>query len=74
MCNKGHRMKADAFDIKTGQLIMHWRAFQSHRAYFKGRGMKAEVSGLVSGFLVSRVKNKNPSWSSDRKSSRSVQL
>lgn len=41
-------MKADACDIKTGQLMMHWRAFQSHRAYFKGRGMKAEVSGLGS--------------------------
>lgn len=42
-------MKADACcDIKTGQLMIHWRAFQSHRAYFKGRGMKAEVSGLGS--------------------------
>lgn len=48
MCYKGHRMKADACDIKTGQLMMHWRAFQSRRAYFKGRGMKAEVSGLGS--------------------------
>lgn len=49
MCYKGHRMKADACcNIKTGQLMIHWRAFQSHRAYFKGRGMKAEVSGLGS--------------------------
>lgn len=48
MSQKRQRKEADPCNIKTSQFMVHQRVFQSHRTYFKVRGMKAEVSGLGS--------------------------